>query len=171
MTSMATWAPIVAAMPLAEAEDIYASKYATSCAFNALQTGADCVVMDFGVNSGPSRAIKFAQIVVDEAQDGVLGPLTLAAINKMDGDRFVDGLCDMRMRFLRQINTWGTFGAGWSARVADLRRYSHALITQEKAAVVQGIASLEVSSFTDKTARISLAFAKAYHPDDLAVPA
>ena len=62
MTSMGAWAPIVRAMPLAEAEDIYAVKYAAQCRFNDLGDGKDCVVFDFGVNSGSSRAIKFAQL-------------------------------------------------------------------------------------------------------------
>ena len=127
MDSMARWAPIVRAMTLQEAEDIYASKYATSCRFNDLVSGPDCAVLDFGINSGPSRAIKYAQGIVGTTQDGVLGPVTLAAINKMDPNRFVDAYCDARLRFLHGLSTWSTFGRGWAARVADLRAYCHAL--------------------------------------------
>lgn len=125
MTSMKAWAPIVKAMTLQEARDIYAAKYATSCRFNDLNSGADCAVFDFGVNSGPSRSIKYAQRVVGTKQDGVLGPITLDAINQMDPDKFVDELCDARLRFLRGLGTWKTFGRGWSARVSDLRAYCH----------------------------------------------
>ncbi len=125
MKSKAVWAPIVQAMTLQEAEDIYAVKYATSCRFNDLHSGPDCVVFDFGVNSGPSRAVKYAQMVVGTARDGVLGPITLAAINSMDPNKFIDDLCDLRLGFLRHLGIWRTFGRGWSARVADLRAYSH----------------------------------------------
>ncbi len=125
MNSMAHWAPIVRAMGLQEAEDIYATKYATACRFDDLNSGPDCTILDFGVNSGPSRAIKYAQMVVGTARDGVLGPITLAAVNDMDSNRFVDALCDLRLGFLKHLHTWGTFGKGWSARVADLRAYSH----------------------------------------------
>ncbi len=125
MTSMAAWAPLVRAMSLQEAEDIYATKYATACKFNELNSGPDCAVLDFGVNSGPSRAIKYAQMVVGTARDGILGPVTLAAINAMDSNKFVDDLCDLRLGFLRHLGTWKTFGRGWSARVADLRAYCH----------------------------------------------
>ncbi len=59
------------------------------------------------------------------ARDGVLGPITLAAINDMDSNKFVDDICDMRLRFMRGLHTWSTFGKGWSARVADLRAYCH----------------------------------------------
>ncbi len=125
MTSMAAWAPLVRAMTLQEAEDIYATKYATACKFNDLNSGPDCVVLDFGVNSGPSRAIKYAQMVVGTARDGVLGPVTLAAINGMDSNKFIDDLCDLRLGFLRHLGTWGDFGRGWAARIADLRAFSH----------------------------------------------
>ena len=125
MTSMSAWAPLVRAMSLQEAEDIYASKYATACRFYDLNSGPDCAIFDFGVNSGPSRAIKYAQMVVDTSRDGILGPITLAAINKMDPDKFVDNLCDLRLSFLRHLSTWPSFGKGWTSRVSDLRSYSH----------------------------------------------
>jgi lysozyme family protein len=125
MDSKSRWAPLVHAMPLSEAEDIYASKYATACQFDALKSGCDCVVMDFGVNSGPSRAVKYAQLVTRVHMDGVLGPETLAAINVMAADHFIDALCNARLGFLHALNTWTTFGRGWTHRVNDLRVYSH----------------------------------------------
>ena len=64
MNSMVAWAPRVQAMTLQTAEEIYATKYATACAFDALVAGSDCAVFDFGVNSGPSRSVKTAQQIV-----------------------------------------------------------------------------------------------------------
>ncbi len=125
MNSMSAWAPIVKAMTLQEAEDIYATKYATACRFDDLNSGSDCAIFDFGVNSGPSRAIRYAQMVVGAARDGIIGPVTLVAINAMDSNKFVDSLCDLRLGFLRSLRTWSTFGKGWSSRVADLRGYCH----------------------------------------------
>ncbi len=127
MSSMAHWAPLVKAMPLTEAEDIYARKYATATRFNEVESGSDCAIFDFGVNSGPSRAIKYAQLVVGTKRDGILGPITLEAINNMESNRFVDNLCDFRLSFLRHLGTWPIFGHGWSARVSDLRTYCHRL--------------------------------------------
>ena len=66
MTSMATWAPIVRAMPLSEAEDIYETKYAKFCHFDELEPGKDCVIFDYEVNSGPGRIVK---VLVAENQD------------------------------------------------------------------------------------------------------
>jgi lysozyme family protein len=127
VNDMTVWAPRVKAMPLSEAEDIYASKYATACAFDELNSGADCVVMDFSVNSGLARAIRYAQLVTDVHMDGVMGPITITAINHMPAGHFIDALCNARLGFLHALATWHTFGTGWGRRVADLRAYSHKL--------------------------------------------
>src|SRR5215472_2184254 len=42
MDRMARWAPIVNAMTLATADQIYQQKYAVQCDFNDLMAGADC---------------------------------------------------------------------------------------------------------------------------------
>jgi lysozyme family protein len=129
MNSMSAWAPRVKAMTLATADEIYKKKYATACQFDALNAGCDCVVFDFGVNSGSSRAIKYSQMIVSTTIDGVLGPFTLKAINAQDQAWFVNQLCSARLAFLQKLGTWSTFGRGWTARVQDLRKYSLALLT------------------------------------------
>src|SRR5215469_4213519 len=155
MDSMAKWAPLVKAMPLSEADDIYAQKYATACAFNALDIGKDCVVFDFGVNSGPSRSIKCAQQVCGNlVVDGELGPLTLAAINAHDATDFIGQLCATRLRFLQGLDTWNTFGTGWTARVIDLRQYSLRLVSPPNKG--------QTRIFDQRLTRIPKAFAKGW---------
>jgi len=164
MDSMVRWAPLVRAMPLSEADDIYATKYATACAFNALNVGADCVVFDFGVNSGPSRSVKYAQRVVGFTGsdiDGILGNKTLTAINGCEPRAFINGLCDARLRFLQGLGTWPVYRGGWSARIVDLRAYSLGLAFPPAKAPLEG--------YTAKYDRIPLAYGKAYDPQDLQV--
>src|ERR1700677_4852220 len=69
MNSMAAWAPIVEAMPLPTADTIYQNKYATAVDFDQLNTGSDCAVFDFDVNSG-STAIRYAQQIANVPIDG-----------------------------------------------------------------------------------------------------
>ena len=164
MNSMAAWAPRVQAMSLAVADQIYATKYATACRFSDLNSGPDCVVLDFGINSGPSRAIIYAQQIVGVPVDGILGPVTLAAINKYDPAQFVVRLCASRMSFLRALGTWGTFGVGWTARVVDLRAYSLALINGYK---LLRLGHSLYDYFIPPTP-IPLAGAKSYSREDLA---
>ena len=159
MDSMVRWAPIVRAMSLQEADDIYDAKYATACAFAALNAGKDCVVFDFGVNSGPSRAVKYAQMVAKVGVDGILGPITRNAINAADPRLFINSLCDARLAFLHSLRTWDVFGAGWFARVKDLRTYSLGLAYPPAKAPLEG--------YVDKSERIPLAYGKAYDPADL----
>lgn len=159
MDSMSRWAPIVAAMPLTEAEDIYAEKYATATHFNDMISGPDCCVFDFGVNSGPSRAIKYAQGIVGTTADGIIGPITLNAINRYDPVKFVVALCARRMAFLRALGTWPTFGVGWTRRVTDLQKYCTALAAAAPAPVADGP--------TPKATLINSAHPKAYHAEDL----
>lgn len=46
-------------------------------------------IFDFGVNTGTGVAVKLAQLIVGQTPDGVIGPLTLAALNGYDEDLFV----------------------------------------------------------------------------------
>ena len=112
-------------MPLSTADEIYDVDYAHANAIQLqLGPGKDTVIFDFGVNSGVSRSIKFSQRIVGTSQDGIMGPVTLAAINAYDPANFINQLCTARLEVLRGLGTWDHFGAGWSARVADLRTYS-----------------------------------------------
>lgn len=154
MDSMARWAPLVRAMTMQEADDIYASKYATACAFNSLGLGKDCVVFDFGVNSGSLRSVECAQSISGVVVDGILGPITLNTINNYEPRSFINGLCDLRLKFLQSLNTWSVFGSGWSARVADLRAYSLHLAFPTAGAPFE--------NYEAKVETIPLAYGKAY---------
>ena len=148
------WAPIVKAMRLSEAETIYAQKYATACAFDSLGIGKDCVVLDFGVNSGPSRSIKTAQRLTGVTVDGILGSRTLAAINAYEPRDFIISMRTMRLRFLKGLAIWAAFGKGWTARVDDLTNYSLELLKPTRFMIL--------SRPVRKLTRIRLAYAKSW---------
>jgi len=86
-----------------------------------LPAGVDYAVFDLAVNSGPSRAARFLQRVVGVAQDGRIGPATLAAVRKTDATELIARLCDARLTWLKTLKTWPTFGKGWERRVTDVR--------------------------------------------------
>jgi lysozyme family protein len=46
-------------------------------------------ILDFAVNADVGTAVKLAQLVVGQTQDGALGSKTLAAINAADPEKFV----------------------------------------------------------------------------------
>lgn len=86
-----------------------------------LPDGVDYAVFDFAVNSGPGRAAKYLQGVVGVVQDGRIGPATIAATKAMMRATIINDLCDKRMKFLRGLKTWPTFGKGWTSRVSGVR--------------------------------------------------
>jgi lysozyme family protein len=123
MDSMSRWAPIVKAMPLSEAEDIYAHKYATAVRFNDLRAGVDCCMFDYGVNSGIGRPIRVARALLGAGAGDRLTDALVDQINAKDPAWFIDSMCKERMHFLQGLRIWGEFGHGWTARVNDLERY------------------------------------------------
>lgn len=105
-----------------EAARIYRARYWTPCRADDLPAGLDLALFDFAVNSGPDRAIRTLQAGLGVAADGIVGPLTLAAISKASSVSAINDLCDRRLGFLGRLSTFSTFGRGWTSRVADIRQ-------------------------------------------------
>jgi len=97
--------------------DIYKAQYWDALRCDELPAGLDYAVFDFGVNSGVSRAAKFLQRIVGARQDGIIGEQTLSKAQNGDASYLVEALCNERMKFLRGLKTWKTFGKGWTRRV------------------------------------------------------
>lgn len=112
----------VRALTKAEAREIYRDRYWDPIRGDDLPSGLDLAVMDFAVNSGPSRAARYLQAIVGVPQDGKIGPVTLAAVRRGDVAALINGLCDARMKFLKGLGTFATFGKGWTSRVAGVRK-------------------------------------------------
>jgi lysozyme family protein len=128
----------VKALTLAEATDIYRRSYWAQSGGDILPRGLDYAAFDFGVNSGPTRAVKSLQAVLAGKgvyagkQDGHIGEQTLAAIRAYPGGvrMLIIDYCDERMRFLRSLTNPKTGfpvnGRGWTIRVTGkdpLRKY------------------------------------------------
>ncbi len=56
------------------------------------------------------------------AQDGVIGAMTLSAIKSPVAT--INALCDRRVSFLRNLDTFWRFGKGWTRRVAEVRKHA-----------------------------------------------
>jgi len=102
-----------------EIRAIYKLQYWDKVHGDYLPAGLDYAMFDFAVNSGVSRASKYLQAVLGVPQDGIIGARTLGAIDS--GVRVINALCDRRMGFLRNIDTFWRFGKGWTRRVVDVR--------------------------------------------------
>lgn len=101
---------------------MYKVKYWDKIKGDELPTGVDYVVFDAAVNSGPGRAAKWLQACVGVDPDGGIGPKTLAAVNAFDASQLVEDYAKRRLSFLMDLQTWDTFGKGWSRRVAEVQK-------------------------------------------------
>src|SRR6266403_1355671 len=111
MDSMARWAPIVQAMPLATAEAIYQKKYAKAIYYDYLPAGIDTEMLDYGVNSGISRPIHVARaILLGTAGSGVMDNALLTALQKADVNSFIDRMSAERLQFMHAIRG----GSAWA---------------------------------------------------------
>lgn len=106
-------------IPMSEVVLIYKQNYWDKIKGDDLPEGLDLALFDFAVNSGVGRAIKYIQQIVGVNPDGVMGPVTLRAIEDSKEDLILE-VCNERMRFLKGLSTWHYFGKGWSNRVASV---------------------------------------------------
>ena len=111
----------VKALTRAEAAAIYRKNYWDAVRGDDLPRGLDLVAFDAAVNSGVSRGAKWLQSALGVPADGKVGPKTIAAANAAHKDAVIDRACDLRLGFLRQLETWKTFGKGWIKRVESVR--------------------------------------------------
>lgn len=93
------------AIPMTVVEAIYRKSYWNTPGYkcDTLAAGVDLATFDFGVNSGPARAATYLKSAV--------GGTAVQTVKK---------LCAARMGFLKRLGTWGTFGKGWTRRVAQV---------------------------------------------------
>lgn len=101
---------------------IYRRNYWDAVKGDQLPAGVSYAVFDFAVNSGPRRAIMALQRAVGVADDGKIGPVTLAAIARRSPEDTITRICADRLAFMRRLSTWPTFGRGWLRRVEGVER-------------------------------------------------
>ena len=97
---------------------LYRKRYWDAVRGDDLPDGVDYAVFDFALNSGTGRAVKILQKVLGTAQDGQIGPETLALVNAANPRTVASQVCDARLAFLQGLATWNDFGRGWKSRVA-----------------------------------------------------
>jgi lysozyme family protein len=116
---------------------LYRERYWDRVRGDDLPSGVDFAIYDFAVNSGPARAVRFAQKIAGATQDGAMGPKTLAKIKEYcdaKGDEaFIQAYTDARMDFLQGLSTFNTFGRGWTRRVNDVEHYASVMSRTEVA--------------------------------------
>lgn len=121
----------------AEADAIFRTRYYAQCRCGEMPDRVAMVVYNCAVLSGPKRAATFVQeafnslgMTVDGKKldtDGVVGRLTMGAIQATDATALASAFMDRQEAHLRSLNDFTTFGTGWMNRMAALREFVNTL--------------------------------------------
>ena len=105
-------------LTLADARRLYKRDFWDAGQCDSLPPGLAFDFFDAAVNSGIGNATRFLQRSVGVADDGHIGPLTMAAIRRWDAETLQARFTGHRLEFMAKLSTWDTFGRGWSRRLA-----------------------------------------------------
>jgi lysozyme family protein len=116
-----------------DAADIYKRDYWDRIKGDDLPVGVACVVMDYAVNSGISRASKALQSVCGIANgDGIIGPASLnsvwTTVKNTSEEDVITAVTEQRQGFIRALSIYDTFGKGWERRIEETRAKAMELI-------------------------------------------
>lgn len=112
-------------LTLAKVAKIYRQDYWIAAKCEVLPPMVACAVFDTAVNMGVAWAIRLLQKAVYAASDGVIGPNTLAAVEKMVANksesRVLIDFLSWRLWRYRSIPAGDKYMRGWSLRVLNLQ--------------------------------------------------
>lgn len=102
---------------------IYRKAYWDKAQISRFPEGIQFQLFDAAVNHGIGNAIRFLQRAVGVADDGIVGPVTRHAVNEAATLDVLINFNAERLEFYTRLSTFGTFGRGWTRRVAQNLRY------------------------------------------------
>ena len=102
----------------AQAIDIYRRDFWQRVRGDELPREFAFQALDAAVNHGIGNAVRWMQRAAGVADDGVIGPVTLAAVQRAQPADLVLRFNAERLRFYAKLTTFATFGRGWVNRVA-----------------------------------------------------
>lgn len=107
-----------------QAKEIYRKAYWQRAKCAQYNSAIGFQMFDAAVNHGIGNAIRILQRAVGVADDGVVGEMTLGAINKKSLDDVLVLFNAERLEFYAKLKTFPEFGRGWTRRVASNLRYA-----------------------------------------------
>ena len=107
---------------------LYRKQYWNVCHCDDLPAGVDYLAFDFSVNAGSFRSIKTIQRALSITADGVIGPVTLKAIQDANAEEFINNFAAAKEVFYRSLTNFPTFGKGWLNRVAESKKTAEGML-------------------------------------------
>jgi lysozyme family protein len=113
----------IASLTRDDAIAIYERDFWSKIDGDTLPPGVGYQCLDFAVNSGVGTALRALQRAVGVADDGVFGPVSLAALKAQDAADTIMRFLAERLMFMSGLSNWSSFGKGWARRIATDLRY------------------------------------------------
>ena len=108
---------------------LYKSRYWDAVHGDQLPSGADYLAFDFAVNAGAFRCIKTIQRALNITADGIIGPVTIKAIQDTNAEDFIEKFSNAKESFYLGLANYPTFGKGWLNRVAESKKAAEGMLT------------------------------------------
>ncbi len=109
----------IANLTLERAKSIYYVDWWLAAGGDVLDSAIMYQLWDFAINSGMGNAKRMLQRTVGVTDDGKVGPVTLAAVSKIDLNDFLFKYNANKIRYYTSLTTlWPTYGRGWMNRTA-----------------------------------------------------
>lgn len=85
---------------------------------DSLPSGIGYQLLDFAVNSAPGTALRMVQRAVGVADDGHIGPVTVAALKATEPHDLIMRFLSKRLVFMTNCANWPNASRGWARRIA-----------------------------------------------------
>lgn len=107
-------------MTLDRAKDLYYNDFWLPLQAFDLPDRIAILLFDMAVNMGKTRAVMVLQRAAGVKDDGLLGPVSRAAIKAKDELELIAEVTVQRIMYYTSLETFGTFGLGWTRRAIRL---------------------------------------------------
>ena len=111
------------AMTREQAKPIYKTGFWDRIQGDKLHDAVAFQLFDAAVNHGIGNAVRMMQRALGVADDGIVGNVTLSALQAINPSDFVLKFNAQRLNFYTSLSTFGTFGKGWVRRIAANLNY------------------------------------------------
>lgn len=113
----------IKSLTLAQAKEIYQRDFWDRAGADEYDGAIGYQVFDAAVNHGIENAVRFLQRAARVADDGHIGPLTLAAVRAMTITDVLMRFNAARLQFYTNLSTWNDYGKGWARRIVGNLNY------------------------------------------------
>ncbi len=110
-------------IPVDVVERIYKAMYWDAMSCDSFHYAIAFQLFDAAVNHGLLNARKILQRAVGVKDDGMIGPVSLAAIRQQPVFAFVSLFNSKRISFYTNISNFNVYGKGWMNRMSENLRY------------------------------------------------